>query len=59
MQNILILAIVAVIIGLASRYIYTEKKRGVKCIGCPEGAACSGHCSGCAGNCPNCAGTTK
>lgn len=36
MQNFIVILIVAVIIGLASRYIYKEKKRGVKCIGCPD-----------------------
>ena len=46
MENFVIIAIVAAIIGLAARYIYKEKKRGVKCIGCPEGCSCSGGCSG-------------
>ena len=36
MQNFIVILIVAVIVGLASRYIYKEKKRGVKCIGCPD-----------------------
>ena len=49
MENILIIAIVAVIIGLAVSYIRKEKKRGVKCIGCPNGCSCSGNCSGCTG----------
>ena len=53
MQNFIVILIVAVIIGLASRYIYKENKRGVKCIGCPDSAKCSGNCSGCSGHC-NC-----
>ena len=54
MQNFIVILIVAVIIALASRYIYKQKKRGVKCIGCPDGATCSGNCSGCTGHCKAC-----
>ena len=54
MQNFIVILIAAVIIALASRYIYKEKKHGVKCIGCPDGAACSGNCSGCTGHCKAC-----
>lgn len=50
MENFLIIAVVALIVGLAARYIHQEKKRGVKCIGCPEGCSCSGGCSGCHSN---------
>ena len=59
MQNVIGIRVVAVMIGLASRYIYKEKKRGVKCIGCPDGATCGGCCSGCSGNCGGCAGKHK
>ena len=51
MANIIVIAVVGLIVGLAGGYIYKEKKRGVKCIGCPEGCSCSGNCSGCSGNC--------
>lgn len=51
MDNLIIIAVLAVIIGLASGYIYKEKKRGVKCIGCPDGGSCGGNCGGCSGNC--------
>ena len=46
-----LIAIIAVILGLAIWYIYRSKKRGVKCIGCPDGAKCSGNCAGCSGHC--------
>ena len=49
MENILIIVAVAIIVGLAARYIHKEKKRGVKCIGCPDSATCSGNCTGCSG----------
>ena len=42
MADLIIGLIVVAIIGAASAYIYKEKKRGTKCIGCPA-----------AGNCPS------
>lgn len=51
MENILILVVVGVIVGAAAGYIYKEKKKGTKCIGCPDSATCSGHCKGCSGSC--------
>ena len=48
MTNFLVILVVAVIVGLAIAYIVREKKRGVKCIGCPSAATCpnSGKCMG-------------
>ena len=59
MINLMVFAIIAAIVGGASLYIYKAKKRGVKCIGCPSGAACakahtcSGSCAACGGCCPH------
>lgn len=50
MENILILLLVGLIVGLAGGYVWKARKRGVKCIGCPD----SGHCSGNCGSCPGC-----
>lgn len=47
MDNFILLAVLAVIIGAALAYVIKAKKRGVKCIGCPDGAKCSGNCSCC------------
>ena len=47
----LILGIILLILGSVSLYIYKAKKRGVKCIGCPDAKTCSGNCSGCSCNC--------
>ena len=47
MKDIVIIAIVAVIIGLAAFYVYKAKKSGKKCIGCPDGSSCSGKCGSC------------
>jgi hypothetical protein len=49
----IIIAVVALIVGGAARYIYKAKKRGAKCIGCPSANQCSGQCSGCSCNCSN------
>ncbi len=59
MENLIILAIVGIIVGLAGGYVYRAKKRGVKCVGCPSGCSCSkgscgGNCGGCGGNCGGC-----
>ena len=51
MDNLIVIAIVAAIIGCAAWYIYKQKKSGAKCIGCPSSKTCSGHCSGCNGGC--------
>lgn len=54
MTNFIFTVIVLAVVGLAVRYIIKEKKRGVKCVGCPSaGCCCSGgaeaehscHCS--------------
>lgn len=50
MSDIVILAIVGLIVGSAAGYIYKAKKKGKKCIGCPDGGSCGGNCSGCCGS---------
>jgi len=55
----IIIVVVALILGLSARYIYKAKKKGIKCIGCPDGATCSGKCSGCSGNCCGCSGAEQ
>ncbi len=49
MTNVVIIFVIAAILGLAGGYVYRSKKKGAKCIGCPDAAHCSGMCSGCAG----------
>ena len=41
MTDFIVLVIVFVIVTISICYIIKEKKRGVKCIGCPFGDACS------------------
>lgn len=58
MANFIVAALLLVILGAAARYVIQARKRGVKCIGCPDGGCCHGgeggcacghqsHCSGC------------
>ena len=49
MENIIILAVIITVTGLAGFYIYRAKKSGKKCIGCPDSCNCS--CRECPGSC--------
>ncbi len=51
MTDFIIIAIVGCIVGLAGGYVYREKKKGRKCIGCPHSGSCSGSCGSCSGSC--------
>ena len=56
MADFIAVVVIALIVGGAIAYIIREKKRGVKCIGCPAGATCpnSGKCTGnCGGHSEN------
>lgn len=44
MINIIISAILVAVVGTASFYIWKEKKKGNKCIGCPYSGSASCHC---------------
>ena len=50
MENVIIVAVLLVIVGLAARYVYKAKKSGRKCIGCPDGC-CSNKENGCSCGC--------
>ena len=55
MDNIIVTLVILTIVALAGYYIYSKKKKGVKCIGCPDSDQCSGvcgSCSGCRNGCP-------
>ena len=49
MDDIIIIAIVVVIVGLAAFYVYKAKKSGKKCIGCPDSGSCTHNCGSCGG----------
>ncbi len=44
MENITIILIIILIIGSIIWYLLRQKKKGVKCIGCPYAGQCSGKC---------------
>ena len=48
----IILGIVLAIGAFAAGYIIRAKKKGKKCIGCPE-CSCSNSCGSCPGRCSN------
>ena len=50
MENLIIIAIIAVVLGCAIGYVVKAKKSGKKCIGCTSGGcACNGSCGSCSG----------
>ena len=54
MENFIVIAVILAILVSASVYIWKEKKRGVKCIGCPDSGTCA-HCKG-GSSCGGCSG---
>ncbi len=45
MENLIVIAAVVIVVGLAVGYVIKEKRKGRKCIGCPGNCGnCSGHC---------------
>ena len=44
--DIITVAVIVLILTLAAVYVIKAKKKGKKCIGCPEGGHCDGCCSG-------------
>ena len=40
-EDIIIVAVLVVVLGLAAWYVYKAKKSGQKCIGCPYAKQCS------------------
>lgn len=44
MINIIVGVILVAVVGAASLYIWKEKKKGKKCIGCPYSGSASCHC---------------
>ncbi len=48
MENLILILALVLILGGAVWYIVRAKKKGRKCIGCPDSGSCSGNCSGCA-----------
>ncbi len=43
--DIIVIAIVAAVIGAICFYLYRQKKKGIKCVGCPYAKECAGKCN--------------
>jgi hypothetical protein len=43
MANIIVALTIVLIVGAASYKIYVEKRKGVKCIGCPLSGSCTSN----------------
>ena len=44
LTDIIVILIVAAVIGAICFYLRRQKKKGVRCIGCPHAKECSGKC---------------
>ncbi len=47
MENVIVIAILLIILGLAAGYVIRAKKMGKKCIGCPASKTCGKQCCFC------------
>lgn len=45
MKTVIAVLVLLAMVAAAIRYMIKAKKRGVHCIGCPDGGCCSGCCS--------------
>ena len=55
-MDFIVAVIVLVVVGASLLYIRKEKKRGVRCVGCPAAGTCSRHSNGtsaCSGHADN------
>lgn len=57
MSDLILIAIIVLIVGAAIRFIISEKKKGVGCIGCSGSCSCAAKeagivdcCKGCGSN---------
>ena len=41
--DVIITLVILAAVGLSARYIYKEKKRGTRCVGCPFSGECTAH----------------
>ncbi len=46
--DIVVVVVILAIVGISIAYIVNAKRKGVRCVGCPDGGTCgkcNGHCS--------------
>ncbi len=46
MEDFIVLGVLLILVGVAILYIYKEKKKGTRCIGCPSAGCCSAKACG-------------
>ena len=46
MTDIIVIAIIIAVVGSAAAYIYREKKKGVRCVGCSHAGECAKRAQG-------------
>lgn len=46
MADVIVVGIVLVFVCAAIWYLWKEKRKGTRCVGCPSSGCCSGCCSG-------------
>ncbi len=56
--DIIAIIVIVLVIGSAAAYIMRSKKRGIRCIGCPESSSCKAEsgCKSCCNDCRSCNG---
>jgi len=47
----IVIGVIVLIVGGALAYIVWAKKKGQKCIGCPDSKTCGGSCGSCSCGC--------
>ena len=45
MANVIVIIVLILVIGLALFTMWKNRKKGMKCVGCPYASTCSGGCS--------------
>lgn len=43
MTDFIAAVVLLAVIAAAARYVYKERKRGVRCVGCPDAGSCCMH----------------
>lgn len=41
--DVIITIVILIAVALSARYVYKEKKRGARCVGCPHSGECTAH----------------
>ena len=53
--DFLVIVLILGILGSVALFLRKQKKKGVKCVGCPASGSCAA--GGCGSKCPGCSGS--